>query len=152
MTVRVCFRLFTRCRVLAALTAALLLLAGAAQADTPANEEEDSTKLAEETQNPVANLISVPFQSNFNFDTGTKNATVWILNVQPVIPIPISEHLNLITRTIMPIINQPPLFSVGRTANVATIAARSAVCLRSERTLRSVRPGCIMAHLVSMSA
>jgi hypothetical protein len=35
---------------------------------------------------------------------------VWILNVQPVIPFRLNEHWNLITRTIMPIINQPSLF------------------------------------------
>jgi len=93
---------------------ALGLLVGAVRAS--ATEEDDAeSKLAKETQNPVANLISVPFQNNFNFNTGTKDATQWVLNVQPVIPIPISDDWMLITRTIMPIINQPPLFSVGDT-------------------------------------
>ena len=58
----------------------------------------------------MADLISVPFQNNFNFNTGSKDATVYILNVQPVIPIKLTEDWNLITRTIMPIINQPSLF------------------------------------------
>ena len=58
----------------------------------------------------MADLISVPFQNNFNFNTGTKDATVYVLNVQPVIPIKLTDDLNLITRTIMPIINQPSLF------------------------------------------
>jgi hypothetical protein len=49
----------------------------------------------------------VPFQSNFNFNTGTKEEMVYVLNVQPVIPIKLTEDLNLITRTIMPIINEP---------------------------------------------
>lgn len=48
-------------------------------------EEESATELAKKTQNPVADLISVPFQSNFNFGAGTKEETVFILNVQPVI-------------------------------------------------------------------
>jgi hypothetical protein len=99
-------------------TVAALLLLGAAQAQDdkkPASGDDDATNLAKETQNPVANLISVPFQNNFNFNTGTKNAAVWVLNVQPVIPIHITDDWNLITRTIMPIINQPPLFSVGDT-------------------------------------
>ncbi len=108
MEVCVSVRPFT----LAALTA-VLLLACAARAETQANDEEETTKLAKETQNPVANLISVPFQNNFNFDTGSRNVTQWILNVQPVIPVPISDNWNLITRTIMPIINQPELFSSG---------------------------------------
>ena len=75
-----------------------------------ADEEESATELAKKTQNPVADLVTVPFQNNFNFNTGSKDATVYILNVQPVIPIKLSEDWNLITRTIMPIINQPSLF------------------------------------------
>jgi hypothetical protein len=71
--------------------------------------EQSATDLAKQTQNPVADLISVPFQHNFNFNTGPENRTVWVMNVQPVIPITLGPHWNLITRTIMPIINQPSL-------------------------------------------
>jgi hypothetical protein len=98
--------------VLIAAAAALLLICAVAQRAGGAQSTEE---LAKETQNPVANLISVPFQNNFNFNSGAKDATVWVLNVQPVIPIPLTENWNLITRTIMPIINQPPLFSAPQT-------------------------------------
>jgi hypothetical protein len=94
--------------VLAGLIAALVL-AGMLHA-REAGAAEDNTELAKKTQNPVADLISVPFQSNFNFNTGSKDATVYVLNVQPVIPIHLTHDWNLITRTIMPIINQPSLF------------------------------------------
>jgi hypothetical protein len=67
--------------------------------------ESQTEKLAKETQNPVANLISVPFQNNFNFGIDPNDATQWVLNVQPVIPITLSKDWNLITRTIIPIIN-----------------------------------------------
>ena len=69
--------------------------------------ESGTERLAKETQNPIANLISVPFQNNFNFGIGPNDATQWVLNVQPVIPITLNKDWNLITRTIMPIINQP---------------------------------------------
>ena len=81
-----------------------LLSANAAESDSDAKTTED---LAKESQNPIANLISVPFQNNFNFGIGPKDATQWDLNVQPVIPITLNKDWNLITRTIMPIINQP---------------------------------------------
>jgi len=87
------------------------LSAQAAEPQPPSKQEPSEEELAKQTQNPVADLISVPFQNNFNFGTGSKNRTVWILNIQPVIPIKISEEWNLITRTIMPVINQPSLFS-----------------------------------------
>jgi len=92
---------------------AALLLEGplrAEQAAAPASgNEESNTELAKKTQNPVADLISVPFQNNFNFNTGPENRTVWVLNVQPVIPIHLSDEWNLITRIVMPIINLPSL-------------------------------------------
>ena len=72
---------------------------------------QDDTELAKKTQNPVADLISVPFQNNVNFGAGVNhNEMIYALNVQPVIPIKLTEEWNLITRTIMPIINQPSLF------------------------------------------
>ncbi len=87
-----------------AATAALIgLLFSQAQA-------QDESELAKQTQNPVADLISVPLQNNFNFGAGSKDKMIYILNVQPVIPIKIAEDWNLITRVIMPIISQPSLF------------------------------------------
>ena len=65
----------------------------------PASDQEQESKteeLAKETQNPVANLISVPFQNNFNFGIGPNDATQWVLNVQPVIPISLNKDWNLI--------------------------------------------------------
>src|SRR5262245_10249768 len=74
-----------------------------------AAEEESTEELAKKTQNPVADLISVPFQNNFNFNTGPNERTLYVLNVQPVIPIHITKRWNLITRIITPIINVPEL-------------------------------------------
>jgi hypothetical protein len=53
--------------------------------------ESETERLAKETQNPVANLISVPFQNNFNFGIGPNDATQWVLNIQPVIPITLNK-------------------------------------------------------------
>ena len=68
---------------------------------------DDATELAKKTQNPVADLISIPLQNNFNFGVGPNNVTQYVGNLQPVIPIKLTEEWNLITRTILPIINQP---------------------------------------------
>jgi hypothetical protein len=91
------------------LIALLTLLSVASIAS--AAEEESATELAKKTQNPVSDLISVPFESDFNFNTGAKDKTVYVLNVQPIIPFQLNENWNLITRTILPIINAPSLFS-----------------------------------------
>ena len=69
--------------------------------------EESEEELAKKTQNPVADLISVPFQNNFNFNYGPNHDLQYVLNVQPVIPSHITRDWNLITRTIIPVINQP---------------------------------------------
>ena len=86
-------------------TAALLVVFEVSQALA-----QDESELAKKTQNPVADLISVPLQSNFNFGAGSKEKMIYILNVQPVIPFHLTEDWNLITRVITPIINQPSLF------------------------------------------
>jgi hypothetical protein len=70
---------------------------------------QDDTELAKKTQNPVADLISVPFQNNVNFGVGPKDDVQYILNIQPVIPFRLTENWNLISRTIVPLIYQPEL-------------------------------------------
>lgn len=69
--------------------------------------------LAKAAQNPVANLISVPFQYNANFGFGPEDGVQSVLNIQPVIPFTLSKEWNLITRTIVPIIYQPPVVNGG---------------------------------------
>jgi len=100
--------MLTRLRI--AWLIAVLGIVAAPAAPALAQSSGDETELAKKTQNPVADLISVPFQSNFNFGVGSKDATVYVLNVQPVIPLHLNADWNLITRTIVPIINQPSLF------------------------------------------
>ena len=72
---------------------------------------EDETDLAQAAQNPVGDLISLPFQNNTNFGFGPYDRTQNVLNIQPVVPISLSSKWNLITRTIFPVITQPDFFS-----------------------------------------
>lgn len=85
-------------RILAAVAA--LCLAGAAAA------QQDSADLAKKLSNPVADLISVPFQFNYNGGFFEGDGDQYYLNVQPVIPISISRDWNVISRTILPIYSQ----------------------------------------------
>ena len=71
-------------------TAARLALAGGLCLATTAQAELSAEELAKLAQNPVGNLISVPFQNNTNFNTGPLSGTQNILNIQPVIPIEVS--------------------------------------------------------------
>lgn len=67
--------------------------------------------LAKQLANPVASLISVPFQLNYDSDIGpTDDGDRTVLNIEPVIPIPINDDWNLISRTILPIVNQHDIF------------------------------------------
>ncbi len=94
-----------------ALTSILLMWAPASAQEPPGTTEgkpADSTAaLQKATQNPVASLISVPIQNNSNFGIGPFDRTQDVLNIQPVIPVRVSQNWNLIIRWIMPIIWQP---------------------------------------------
>jgi hypothetical protein len=69
--------------------------------------------LAQKLANPVADLISVPIQSNIDFGVGAGDGTVWRTNIQPVIPFSISEDWNVISRTILPVVDQEGLAAAG---------------------------------------
>ena len=76
----------------------------------PAHAEMSAEELAKLAQNPVGNLISVPFQNNTNLNFGPERKTQNILNIQPVIPISVNDDWNVITRTIVPVISMPSLY------------------------------------------
>jgi hypothetical protein len=75
--------------------------------------EDSASDLARAAQNPIAAMISVPFQNNTNFGVGPLDKHQNILNIQPVIPFDLNAEWNLVTRTIVPIISQPA-FAAGQ--------------------------------------
>jgi hypothetical protein len=114
-----------RLLLLAALLAPSAASAQQSAAPPPA-ARDDTLELAKKTQNPIADLISLPFQNNLNFGYGAKDAphsssTQYVLNIQPVVPITVAKGWNLITRPIIPVIRQPDLIDGGETWGLADI-------------------------------
>ncbi|WP_343550403.1 hypothetical protein [Pantoea sp.] len=74
---------------------------------------EDSAGLAKQLSNPVANLISVPFQLNVDDNVGPNKGTRTLLNVQPVVPLSLNNDTNIISRTILPFTTQSDVTGKG---------------------------------------
>jgi hypothetical protein len=93
----------------------IAVLLGASVTALPALADEASepyeTSLAMQLSNPVAALISVPLQLNYDQDIGpADDGDRWLLNVQPVIPFDLNDEWNLISRTILPVVRQSDVF------------------------------------------
>src|SRR5690348_12075507 len=105
------------------LLAGMLLFFSVAAQERPATNAQE---LADKLSNPVANMISVPFQNNIDYGIGTYQGSKYTLNFQPVVPIVLSPKLNLITRYIFPIVDQRNISGEGNTEfglSDATISA-----------------------------
>ncbi len=91
-------------------TALLGLFAIGATFAASVRAEMNAEELAKLAQNPVGNLISLPFQNNTNLNFGPEKGAQNVLNIQPVIPISVNDDWNIITRTIIPVISMPSLY------------------------------------------
>jgi hypothetical protein len=86
---------------------ALFVVVTSAGLASPLLAQPSDADLAKKLANPVAALISVPFQLNYDEDIGTARAgDRWQLNIQPVVPIELNKDWNLISRTILPVVWQ----------------------------------------------
>ncbi len=107
------------------LTVALTLLPALSFAETTVEETtlveqvemvdegkgKSTEELAKAAQNPIASMISLPFQNNTNLNIGPNDSTQNILNIQPVWPFEINDDWNFITRTIIPVVSNPDVLT-----------------------------------------
>ena len=77
---------------------------GGGSGAAPSDGQAHAAELAKKLQNPVADLISVPLQNNWDFGIGPADAMRYTVNIQPVIPVSLTTDWNLIIRTILPVI------------------------------------------------
>src|SRR5690242_16899583 len=103
-----------RILITSSISGTLLLIAGhlcLAQGETDSaravRHTAEAANLAKQSQNPVANMVSLPFQYNFYTNGGLGENSELVLNVQPVVPLPIGENWLIVSRTVVPFTNIP---------------------------------------------
>jgi len=105
----------------ASLLAAMLAVTALCTAVLPVLAQE-SSEIAKQAQNPIASLISVPIENDFNPQTGIKKDDSYVLELKPVIPVRLSNDWTMITRTVIPVIQVPDLApGVDGTAGVGDV-------------------------------
>jgi hypothetical protein len=84
-------------------------------AQEPASQpgQGEGAALAKKLSNPISDLVSVPFQFNWEQGVGPSDQTRFVLNVQPVVPFSLNSSWNLVGRVVMPFLTQPALFEGG---------------------------------------
>ena len=75
--------------------------------DPAPNSTDTEQDLSKAAANPIANMISIPIQLNWNFGIGEYDRTQKVFNIQPVLPFRLNDKWNVINRIIIPIIGQP---------------------------------------------
>src|SRR5262245_30494250 len=97
----------------------MMQMNGGAQTPTGTSDQGpgETERLQKAVQNPLANIVNVPFQYVGNFPIGPFSRTQTVLNLQPVLPFRLTENWNLVTRVIMPLASQPYLNRVEGTKN-----------------------------------
>jgi hypothetical protein len=93
--------------VFVVMTAVAVLVASAV--GTEDSQADNATELAKAAQNPVADMISLPFQWNSYFETGPEGKTQNVLLIQPVLPFSLNKDWNFIARPIIPLMEVPPM-------------------------------------------
>lgn len=84
------------------------------------DEQAKAAALAKATLNPIASLISLPLQNNFDWGAGpTGDGFQYKLTVQPVIPISLNENWNVISRTILPYVYQEDVIGTSSQSGLA---------------------------------
>jgi hypothetical protein len=101
----------------ALLIASTRLVSGQAPAQpapsAPPPAASGAADVAQQLTNPIANLVSFPFQFNWEQGVGPNEDLRFVLNVQPVVPFTLNEKWNLVGRMIVPFIGQPALVAGG---------------------------------------
>jgi len=99
---------------------ALVLAVPVRAQEAPAAPAPEAQELARQLSNPIANLVSIPLQIDWENGVGVNEDLRYVMNFQPVVPFSLGDNWNLIGRFILPYVNQPAGLAAGSPAASGT--------------------------------
>jgi hypothetical protein len=90
-----------------AVPAGLWFLDGTSRALAQESGASTATERTKASQNPVSDLVNIPFQFNFFSGDDLGDRTFYALNLQPVFPRALGNRWTLVARTIAPYVGSP---------------------------------------------
>ncbi len=100
---------------------------------------QSANEVAKRLSNPLG-YISVPFQSNIDFNIQPNNGFRWTMNLLPIIPFSLNKNFNVINRLVVPVISQSDIFKGTTQTGISDLLVNSFLSPKNSSVVWGIGP------------